>query len=219
MRCDYYHVMKEIWPNKHNSGVLCFPLIKGELRSMLLSCTKDEWSFSYRKAREAVKEFPLMVEKLEEIYNNPSYYAGYYLKNIVGNLTLLGSVPAEINHSSICAYFGKGANWTLSYHMMILMERQHTHYLSLRRDIDRYMVEVACHMSKFHGDVGVQDKAARMNLSRYCYDKLWYPSFTKSFHLQFKLCDNGTKYRVWHSNAPLNGDNFATIPIRGRCRV
>jgi hypothetical protein len=103
LRCDYYHVLKEIWPNKHNFGVLCFPLIKGELRSMLLSCTKDEWRFSYRKAREAVKEFPLMVEKLEQIYNNPSYYAGYYLKNIVGNLTLLGSVPAEINHSSICA--------------------------------------------------------------------------------------------------------------------
>ena len=91
-----------------------FPLIKGELRGIFLSCTEDEWSSSYRRAREIVKEFPLMVEKLEQIYKNPSYYVGYYLKNIVGNLTLLGSVSAEINHSSIRAYFGKGANWTLS---------------------------------------------------------------------------------------------------------
>ena len=55
-----------------------------------------------------------------------------------------------------------------------------------------------------------------MNLSKYCYDKLWFPSFSYSFNLQYKLCDNGTKYRVWPSNAPLLYDNFKTIPIGGR---
>ena len=100
---------------------------------------------------------------------------------------------------------------------MRLMERQHTHYLSLRKEIDSYMVEVSCHKSKFEGEMGLQDKLARMNLSKYCYDKLWFPSFSYSFNLQYKLCDHGTHYRVWPSNAPLLNDNFTTIPIGGRC--
>ena len=79
---------------------------------------------------------------------------------------------------------------------MRLMERYHTHYLSLRKEIDYYMVEVAYHMSKFDGVMGVQDNVARMNLSKYCYDKFWYPSFINSVHLQYKLCEYGTKYRV-----------------------
>jgi hypothetical protein len=148
LRCDYYHVMKEIWPNKHNFGIAGFPLIQQHLRAMLLSNTEDEWNFAYKCARDIIKDFPLMVEKLEDVHNKPSYYAGYYLKNIVGNLTLRGSVPAEINYSSINRFFGKGANWTLSYQMMILIERQYTHYLSLRKEIDSYMVEVLCHKSK-----------------------------------------------------------------------
>ena len=48
-----------------------------------------------------------MVETLQGVYNKPSCYEGYYLENIVGNLTLRGSIPADINHSAILAFFGK----------------------------------------------------------------------------------------------------------------
>ena len=48
-----------------------------------------------------------MVETLQGVYNKPSCYEGYYLENIVGNLTLRGSVPTEINHSSINIFLAK----------------------------------------------------------------------------------------------------------------
>ena len=36
---------------------------------------------------------------------------------------LLGSVPAEQNHSSIIAYIGDGGNWSIMLHMSKLMSR------------------------------------------------------------------------------------------------
>ena len=41
------------------------------------------------------------MDVLEGCYNNPKYFADYYLRTLPCNLILKGSVPAEINHSSI----------------------------------------------------------------------------------------------------------------------
>ena len=73
----------------------------------MISNTDGELTFAYVSVREIIKEFPLMVETLQGVYNKPSCYEGYYLENIVGNLTLRGSIPADINHSAILAFFGK----------------------------------------------------------------------------------------------------------------
>ena len=60
--------------------------IKTLLRCMLLSKIKDEWEMSYDSARQKLVGHPRKLELLREIYNRPSYYAGYYLSNIPGTL-------------------------------------------------------------------------------------------------------------------------------------
>ena len=64
---------------------------------------------------------------LDEIYDNPGYYAGYHLKQIVGNLQVNGSVSAEQNHSSIKAHLGKGNHWSICENVKELLVRQQLH--------------------------------------------------------------------------------------------
>ena len=61
---------------------------------------------------------------LEQIYNKPSHFAGWFLKKIEGNLLLHGSVPAEQNHSSVAAHLGFGASWSVVEQVSKLLECQ-----------------------------------------------------------------------------------------------
>ena len=38
-------------------------------------------------------------DKICEIHEKPTYFASYYLKSIIGNIGILGSVTAEQNYS------------------------------------------------------------------------------------------------------------------------
>ena len=96
---------------------------------MLLNGSEEKWSKAYQDARLTLSSFPAMVEKLDEIYRNPKYYAGYYLRKMSCNMCLHGSVRAEISHLSICAHLGEGANWEITYRIMKLMQRCTQHYL------------------------------------------------------------------------------------------
>ena len=53
---------------------------------MLLSHTEEEWNSAYTDAYVILVDFPRKLEKLQEIYSKPAYYAGYYVKRIHGNL-------------------------------------------------------------------------------------------------------------------------------------
>ena len=64
---------------------------------MLLSETKGQWEKCYNNALKFVESDPQKRDKLCEIYDNPKYYAGYYLKSIIVNIGMLGSIPAEKN--------------------------------------------------------------------------------------------------------------------------
>ena len=79
-----------------------------------------------------VLDNPITRISFRDIYQNPSYYAGYYLRNIDGNIWLLGSVSAEQNHSSIISYIGDGGNWSIMLHMSKLMSR-HQDYVKKRK--------------------------------------------------------------------------------------
>jgi hypothetical protein len=62
---------------------------------------------------------------LESIYEDHEYYGGFFLQNTLGNLGLLGLVPAEQNYVSIVlAHLGHGASWKVSQHSRHLMNRQ-----------------------------------------------------------------------------------------------
>jgi hypothetical protein len=80
------------------------------------------------------------MKLLESIYNDHEYYQGFFLLHTLGNLGLLGSVPAKQNHASIVAHLGKGASWEIAQiqHLMNLQkeltnqrtEKENTHFCS-----------------------------------------------------------------------------------------
>ena len=123
LRGDYYHLMNINWPDEMSFGKQCFPLIREHLKKMFLGNSETEWHFAYKNARLLIANHPTKVDKLDAIFNNPSYYAGYYLNNIKCHLDLKGSAPAEQNHSSIISYFGDGASWTIMEHIHRLLQR------------------------------------------------------------------------------------------------
>lgn len=81
---------------------------------MLTSFSETEWTEAYKAARVELSSDLSKLQKLDEIYNNPSYYAGWKLREIKGNLGIQGSVAAEQNHASVVAFLGKGASWCIS---------------------------------------------------------------------------------------------------------
>jgi hypothetical protein len=48
---------------------------------------------------ETVKEYLLKASYVQKIFNNPQYYAGYYLRQIEGNLYMMGSAPTSRTES------------------------------------------------------------------------------------------------------------------------
>ena len=126
LRGDYYHLMEQIWPKAF--GFVLMKNMSKYLRVMLLSNTKFEWDKAYGYALNFVITDPVKREVLYEIYDNPSYYAGFYLKTIAGNLCMLGSVCSEQNHASNVAYLGKGANWSIMEQIAKLMTRHQQHW-------------------------------------------------------------------------------------------
>ena len=74
--------------------------------------------------QEIIADEPVLVDKLKDIFRHPSYYTGYYLKNIPCTPRIKGSVPTKYNHSSIIKHFGPSASWTITENSVRLMERQ-----------------------------------------------------------------------------------------------
>ena len=79
---------------------------------MLLSKTEEEWKSSHNEAVTILVDKLRKLEKLQEIYDRPAYYAGYYVKKIPGNLNANGSAPSEANHLSFTDHFGGSGAWT-----------------------------------------------------------------------------------------------------------
>ena len=94
---------------------------------MLDSRTTEKWDNAYNRSLKVLQNNPRKAKKLQDIYNHPFYYSGYYLRSIQGNMKYQGSTPAEINHSSNVAYFGNGNNWTVMKTINEMMKRQKSH--------------------------------------------------------------------------------------------
>ena len=79
---------------------------------MLLSNKIQKWDGAYKQSVKVLEDTPNSVSTLMAIHQNPSYYTGYYLKWIEGNMDVLGSIIAEKNHSINVAIIGKGTRLT-----------------------------------------------------------------------------------------------------------
>ena len=97
LRCDYYYRMENIWPKIFGQSTMYS--IGKYLQCMLLSETIYRWDEAYNQAVKVLEAIQNSVLILTAIYQNPSYYAGYYLKRIKGRMDNLGSVIADQNHA------------------------------------------------------------------------------------------------------------------------
>ena len=89
---------------------------------MLLSKSREEWDTAYQSCKALLSGHPRKLELLQSMYDTPTYYAGYYLANIPGNLNLHGTAAAESNHASIVRHFGDSGAWDIVYHIKKLLE-------------------------------------------------------------------------------------------------
>ena len=158
---------------------------------MLLG-SKDEWELSYTSAKTFLLHDAEKFAALERIYNNPSLFAGWYLRRIEGNLFLNGSAPAEQNHSSVTAHLGAGASWSVVEHVSKLLDRQT--YLTAKRstkDTQAYVASLK-YKSRLQDQAGRDNETAKKQLSQYAYDKLWLVEYKSSGCLQFVIHDDVT---------------------------
>ena len=188
LRGDFYHLMQEIWPKSF--GFVLMKYITKFLRAMLLSDTKQQWDKAYGDALDFVIIDLQKRETLYAIYDNPSYYAGYYLKSIEGNLGILGSVSAEQNHSSNVAHLRKGAFWSITEQISNLMNK---HQYNWRKDIAKNAdLTVSLHRFKsiLCGQEGIDDVNAKIDLTRHAYTTYFGKSSKAVRYLQFRMDEN-----------------------------
>jgi hypothetical protein len=93
-------------------GSVLYPRIKNFLETTILKSTTETEAFEAVLA--IVYYEPSKQSYLGSIYENYQYYASYFLSNVLGNLGLLGLVPAEQNHAIIVVHLGKGASWVIA---------------------------------------------------------------------------------------------------------
>ena len=164
---------------------------------MLLSHTVDEWNEAYISASAILVNLPFKKDELDDIYNRPSYYAGYYFRNITGILNCYGSTVAEQNHFSITAYYRNSDAWTIIYQINKLMERQ---FYFISKDCTKsdnlFMVQHNFD-SEFNGDLRVHDTPARLSLSDYAHKNLWLKFLKRKDNFQHKMMHDGVTSIVW----------------------
>ena len=142
LRGDYYHLMEQVWPLPENFGQPLMSQIAPFLRMMLLSRNRLTFVQSYDNAVKFVKNDPLRMAKLNMIRNNESYYAGYKLREIIGNLDMNGSVASEQRHASNVAHFGPGGSgWSIMNHVSELVKREAEHIKRKKKATMNYTAE------------------------------------------------------------------------------
>ena len=212
LRCDYHHSINEVWPNTF--GTHLFSKIRGFLDRMLLG-SKEEWELSYTTAKTFLLHDAEKFAALERIYNNPSLFAGWYLRTIEGNLFLNGSAPAEQNHSSVTAHLGAGASWSVAQHVERLLARQ-THLTSKRRSKETQSYVGSVHYkSRLQDQAALDDETAKKQLSQYAYNKLWLVENKTSGRLQFVV--HGDVTIVWPTGKSQTCDEHILLSNGKRC--
>ena len=105
--------------------------------------------------------------------------------SIEGNRGHRGSTPAEMNHASIVAYFGKGNNWSIMEQINELIKRRQNH--DKMRDNDKQRLYVIGYNFKSHLNnvqMAKEQKLARQSLSDFAYKNLYLPASNAQRYLQ-----------------------------------
>jgi hypothetical protein len=181
---------------------------------MLLG-SKEEWDLLYTSTKEHLQYDSEKFSFLEQIYNNPSHFADWFLKKIQDNLLLHGSVPAEQNHSSIAAHLGAGASWSIAEQVSKLLSQQ-THLASKQQHKDNQTFAASLnYKSRLQDQDAFDDEAAKKQLSQYTYGKSFLVEYKTSCHFQFVAHENDTL--VWPHGKLQNCDDHVLISSGQRC--
>ena len=91
---------------------------------MLYSRTRNDWDDAFVNGRRAIMDHPALVNKLTEIYNDPSQFVVYFLyEEKGGSLGTHGNSHSEQNYGSIVAYLGQGDSLSIMEQISHLIMR------------------------------------------------------------------------------------------------
>jgi hypothetical protein len=214
LRCDYHHVVKEVWPKQF--GLARFKQLKPYLTRMLKSKSQDEYRLSYELAMEIIQDDPLKASYVEMIYKNPEYYSGHTLRQIDGNLLMMGDAPAEQNHSSVAAHLGQGANWLVSEHVRQLIERQNTLEKTIHYQDNKLYTSSLSFRSQLVGSGKKDEEQAKKHLTIFAFNKLFIRSREYSKELKKEPQKNGTVL-VWPHFEERGTEKTVTLYPNQRC--
>jgi hypothetical protein len=206
---DQYHLLNEVWPEAF--GSYCKQMCC-HLEAMLTSSTPLEYETGYAGACEVIDHDPALRSKLDGYYKQPQRYAGYYLRSLEENLGLNGDVPAEQNHSSVCAHLGEGASWQIAEQVSKLICRQQE--LGKQRNEKEAMENTCTHWykSKYKVQVGSDDVLAKKSLSTKAYQRFITATLKPSTKLQYET-DLAGNTSVWPAGW-LQSDNYELVVIK-----
>jgi hypothetical protein len=162
---------------------------------------------------------PALRDYLDDIYHTASYFAGYVLPEVEGNLAVKGDVAAEQNHSSVSSDLGNGNVWKFSEHITELCARQQQMIRGqMDRDI-RLQITLHSYKSPEIGQRRLDDEAAKRVLSECAFDSLYKRSISAGARLQFAEGADGSIV-VWPLREALEEteeSNRIKIPRGGCC--
>jgi len=216
LRGDYHHLMNEVWPRTENFGLVFMTKIRPWLKQMLLSPYEKDWHRCYSLISRVIETDPDKMIFLDTIYSKPSYYAGYFLRSVEGNLKLNGSVPAEQNHASTVAYLGEGGKLSICQHFSELMLRQQNHTKVKKAEEDDLYVKSYKYISKRDGQFGIDEVIARKSFSSYAFNILFQGIIEGSLWLQSFVQDDG-KILIWKAGCDRETCHVCVIDGHGRC--
>ena len=197
---DYYHLTNFNWPKLFGNNV--WNLLHPYLRRFLLSKTEKEYNNAYELAKEKVKNNAKALEKLMKIHQNPKYYGGYVVQNIVGNLGVNGDSQSERNHASVIAYNGQGGTWDIVEQISLLLKREQDQDRRRGQREDSYHVNVTQYTGKNNADDDpdkVMDIEAKKALTQYAYESLFSVALRKKRNSQSSIDEDGNTY-IWSAN-------------------
>jgi hypothetical protein len=211
LRGDKWHLLNKVWPEKF--GPIHYPIIKNALITMMDCNSIESWDIAAENARKLISSYPHLVMYIDEIHQNPSYYAGYFLKFLVGGaLGKNGSSGAEQNHSSVVAYNGKGANWCIADQLHHLILRCQNRSKSKDEFEQNLQFAVTRFVSSFMNREAEWDRNARLSLSNHAYNTLWLPALRKASYLQQEVSDNGD-VTIWPIDVSFDQANISKVVL------
>ena len=209
LRGDQYHLLNEVWPKAF--GTYC-PQMCCHLEAMFTSKTIEAYEIGYNGASKVIEDDPAMVSKLDDFYNQPERYGGYYLHEMEENLGLKGDVSAEQNHSSICAHLGEGASWQIAEQVSKLLRRQQEQ--GKQRNEKEALENARTHRftSRLKHQFGTDDVLAKKSLSMKAYKRFIHSTLKPSTSLQTSTDEDGF-ISVWPAGH-LDTENYHKVVIQ-----